>query len=100
MKKNLLIMIVLIGFTANLIAQKVVTGVVTDEAQKPLSGVTVQVKGTTTGTFTDADGKFSLSVPADAKVLSFSFVGMKPVDVDITATTNSCKSDYQMYKQI
>ena len=87
MKKSLLMLIMCIGLSLNLIAQKVVTGVVTDESQKPLSGVTVQIKGTTIGTFTDANGKFTISVPADARVLSFSFVGMKPAEVDITDKT-------------
>ena len=74
MKKHLFMMIVLIGFSVNLIAQKVITGTVTDESQKPLSGVTVQIKGTTIGTFTDINGKFTITVPADARILSFSFV--------------------------
>jgi len=76
-------LIVLIGFSGNLMAQKVVTGKVTDEDQNPLAGVSVQVKGTTVGTLTDADGNFSLTVPADARILSFSFVGMKANDIAI-----------------
>ncbi len=83
MKKILLMLIVLIGFSGNLMAQKVVTGKVTDEDQNPLAGVSVQVKGTTVGTLTDADGNFSLTVPADARILSFSFVGMKANDIAI-----------------
>ena len=88
MKRFLLILIVLAGFTVSLSAQKVVTGRVTDEDQKPLAGVAVQVKGTTVGTLTDADGKFTISVPADAKTLSFSFLGMKASDIDIGDKTS------------
>jgi len=50
----------------------------------PLPGVTVVVKGNTQyGTVTDFDGKYTLSAPADATVLEFSFVGMKTQDVSI-----------------
>lgn len=47
----------------------VIHGRVTDNAGKPLVGVTIQVKGTTTGTTTDESGKFSLSVPNNAVLL-------------------------------
>lgn len=53
---------------------RVITGTVTDEANSPLPGVNIIAKGTTTGTTTDLDGKYSLSVPADA-ILSFSYIG-------------------------
>lgn len=56
-----------------------VTGKVTDMAGNPLSGVNVIVKGTTTGTITDANGAYSLQVPADA-TLQFTFIGMKGKD--------------------
>lgn len=57
--------------------QKGITGKVTDVAGLPLPGVSVVVKGTTTGTITDGDGKYSImSIPANATLL-FSFVGMK-----------------------
>ncbi|MDX9883544.1 MAG: SusC/RagA family TonB-linked outer membrane protein [Prolixibacteraceae bacterium] len=57
--------------------QKSVTGKVTDESGQPLPGVSVVVKGTTNGTVTDVNGKYTLSgIPADA-TLAFSFVGMK-----------------------
>jgi len=60
-----------------------VSGRVIDSSGSPLPGVTVVIKGKTTGTITDADGNFSLpNVPADAK-LAFSFVGMKPVEVAV-----------------
>jgi len=55
--------------------QKTVSGTVTDEDGTALPGVTVVIPGTTTGTVTDINGKFSLDIPADAKSLSFSFIG-------------------------
>lgn len=68
--------------------KKEVTGTVKDSKGLPLPGVTVSVKGTTTGTITNADGKFRLALPAGAKVLTFSFVGMKTTDVGIGNLTN------------
>jgi len=46
----------------------------------PIPGVSVSVKGTTLGTLTGADGKYSLTVPPRATTLTFSFIGMKTVD--------------------
>lgn len=56
-------------------AQKTVTGTVLDEYGVGLPGVSILVKGTTTGTATDIDGKYSLSVPNDQATLVFSFIG-------------------------
>ncbi len=61
---------------------KVVTGVVTDDTNQPLPGVAVVVTGTTSGTVTDFDGKYSLNV-GDAKKLTFSFIGFTSQTVDI-----------------
>ena len=52
-----------------------ITGVVKDTNGEPMIGVTVMVKGTGTGTITDIDGKYSVSVPGNKSVLTFSFVG-------------------------
>jgi hypothetical protein len=62
---------------------KTITGKVTDENGQPLPGVTVVVKGTTTGTVTNADGEFNLQIPESADVLTFSFVGMKTLEVEL-----------------
>ena len=53
-----------------------------------IPGVSVMVKGTTVGTVTNFDGKFNLSIPNDAKVLVFSFVGMKNLEVEIGNQTD------------
>lgn len=58
------------------LADIVVTGVVKDETEFPLPGVTVIEQGTTNGTVTDLDGKYSLTVKEGA-VLVYSFVGYK-----------------------
>lgn len=67
--------------------QKSVSGKVTDSSGQPLPGVTVVVKETTTGTVTNADGNFSLTIPNDAEILQFSFVGMKTQEVYIDGRT-------------
>ena len=54
---------------------KSISGVVTDAQSNPLSGVSIVIKGTTIGTITDIDGKYSINVPEDKSVLVFSFVG-------------------------
>lgn len=56
-------------------AQKTVTGTVLDEFGLGLPGVSILVKGTTTGTATNIDGKYSLNVPNDQATLVFSFIG-------------------------
>lgn len=60
-----------------------ITGTVVDENGGALPGVTVLVKGTTLGTSTDLDGKFSLQVPvvAGQQALLFTFIGMKTKEV-------------------
>ena len=67
--------------------KKAITGAVTDQTGSPIPGVTVIVKGTSIGVVTDFDGKYTLSVPTDAKVLNFSFVGMVPQDIEIAGKT-------------
>ncbi len=60
-----------------------VSGVVKDEEGKTLPGVTITVKGTTSGTLTDIDGRFSFMELPDDAVLVFSFVGMKAQEIPV-----------------
>lgn len=72
-----LLLYVLLGWFAGLTAQaqsRLLTGTVTSE-EGPMPGVNVVLKGTTVGTTTDAQGKFTLSVPGDDAVLTFSSIG-------------------------
>lgn len=52
-----------------------VSGIVTDEKGDPIAGALVQVKGTSLGTVTDFNGRYSITLPRDAKSLQFSFIG-------------------------
>lgn len=62
---------------------KKVTGKVTDQSGSPIPGASIVVKGTTTGVSTDKSGYFSLAIPADSKILVFSFIGMKSQEIEI-----------------
>src|SRR5690606_30847551 len=55
---------------------KIVTGTVTDDKQLPLPGVNILIQGTSKGTVTDFDGKYSLEV-AEGQVLQFTSVGFE-----------------------
>ena len=62
---------------------KKINGKVSDIAGVPIPGATIVVTGTTVGTTTDIDGNFTLSIPADAKTLLVSFVGMIAKEITI-----------------
>ncbi|MBO9591455.1 MAG: TonB-dependent receptor [Niabella sp.] len=64
-----------------------VTGKVTDSSGAPLSGVSVQVKGTTIGTVTNAEGTFTLSVPDAGSTLVFSMVGYDAQEYPLNGST-------------
>jgi len=66
-----------------LLLQNRINGTVSDAAGNPVPGVTVQIKGTSLGTLTDASGKYYIDkVPQDA-VLIFSFVGMTTQEINV-----------------
>ena len=60
-----------------------VTGTVTDDAKDPLPGVSIVIKGTTKGTQTDFDGKYTIKVK-NGDILEFSYIGMKIKQVKVT----------------
>ncbi len=82
---RLLFSILLMPVSAYAQNQKTVTGTVIDETGEPLIGATVKVVGKSIGAITDFDGHYSLTVPADTKQLSFSYVGYKDYIADITS---------------
>lgn len=86
--KHLLTLIFAIGILPLAMAQQVkVTGKVTSaDTGETLPGVTVVVKGTTTGAATDLDGKFTLEVPATATLI-ISFIGMETQEIPVQGQT-------------
>jgi len=67
--------------------QKSVSGKVTDSSGSPLPGVSVVLKGTTTGVITDANGNYSLSNIPENAIVQFSFVGMKMQEIIVAGKT-------------
>ena len=74
----------MLAFAANI----KVTGRVIDNSGEPLIGVSILVKGTSTGTLTNLDGEFSIDV-AEGDVLKFSYVGYQPQEVTVTSSSSS-----------
>ena len=70
--------------------QNTVRGKVTDASGNAIPGVSVVLKGTTSGTITDADGNFSISGISENSILLFSFIGMKSQEINVAgqATIN------------
>jgi TonB-dependent starch-binding outer membrane protein SusC len=83
--KLLLLFAAILAYSFSSAQQKTITGKVTDASNgEPLPGVSIVVKGTTTGTITNIDGLYELTVSNDAKILIFSFIGMKAQEIDIS----------------
>jgi TonB-linked SusC/RagA family outer membrane protein len=82
----LIILFVFLGAVSANAQTKVITGTISSsvEGEGPIPGVTVQVKGTTVGTITDANGKYSITVPQNATTLVFSYIGMKSQEAVIS----------------
>lgn len=81
-KVFLLCFITLFAFAAQSMGQgKNITGQVVDALNESMPGVNVQVKGTTNGTITNIDGKFSISVPNSKSVLVFTFIGYSKQEI-------------------
>ena len=85
MKK--LVLILTLIFSAGLTAQEIkVSGVVTDNTKGPLPGTSVLVKGTTNGTSTDANGKYTIAASV-GDILQFTFIGFETKSVKVTGNT-------------
>ncbi|MDX1627326.1 MAG: SusC/RagA family TonB-linked outer membrane protein [Fulvivirga sp.] len=87
MKKFLLLSFMLMfafTFSESWAQERTVSGKVTSiENGEPLPGVNVVLKGTTTGTVTDIDGNYKLTVPSGGGTLVFSFIGLTTEEVEI-----------------
>ncbi len=64
-------------------AQVMVRGNVSDESGDPLVGASVSIKGTTTGTITDPDGNYSLSINDKTATMVFSFIGYETTEENV-----------------
>lgn len=82
MRKFVFTLTMCVALILNAHAQQTVTGTVTGDDGSGMPGVTILEKGTTKGTTTGMDGKYSISVPANA-TLVFSFMGMQAVEEQV-----------------
>ncbi len=84
MRKVLLLTVMCLALLGSAMAQYSVSGTVVSESDGTgLPGVTVSEKGTTNGTLTDSDGKFSIKLTSGKTTVMFSFVGMKTVEEEV-----------------
>ena len=67
---------------------RTITGVVVDEDNEPVTGASILIPGTATGTISDLDGNFRLDYPADRSTLQVSYVGYQVQTVSIAGRTN------------
>jgi len=83
----LLVGIFLISQLSASAQQKTISGSVIGDDKIPIPGASIIVKGTTIGTVTDFNGKFSLKIPTSANTLVFSFVGLTSKEVTVSTGT-------------
>ena len=96
-KKLVLLGAGLLMTAATASAQKLVSGRVTDTHGEPVMGATVRVPGTKVITTTDANGNFKLKgVPATAKKISVSYIGMQPTTVSVAGNVQVVLKDNEL----
>jgi Ca-activated chloride channel homolog len=105
MKKNILCLcLIFLLFSFNRVQERTITGTVTTTSDgSTLPGVNVVLKGTTIGTVTDENGKYSLSVPSKGGTLVFNFVGFISQEIKISSSdivNVSMKEDVKQLSEI
>lgn len=100
-KKMIYLMFLLLLSLQGMAQERNVTGTVTDKSGNPLPGVTIMEKGTTSGTVTDPEGKFAMTLRGSSGVLVFSFIGFNSKEVEIAgrSTLNVTLEDNQKMLQ-
>lgn len=102
MKTMTLVLSILFSITATF-AQVLVRGTVMDDSGMAVPGASIQLKGTTQGTITDFDGKFSISVPNKKAVLVISFIGYATLEQQVDASkpmTLVLKEDSELLEEV
>lgn len=88
MKKLFLLSSLMFFGIASMLAQRTITGVISDSSGETLIGANVLAKGSTLGTITDIDGSFSLKVEEGTTTLVVSYTGYQTQEVDVTTLSN------------
>ncbi len=84
-KLSLVLSLVLFAF-GTMLAQRTISGTISDTDGEPLIGASILVKGTTSGTVTDFDGTYSLNVPDGTHVLIISYTGYSTQEIETGAS--------------
>ena len=87
MKKLSLLLLMVFCTVGLALAQRTITGQVIDNADLPLIGANVVLKGTTVGTVTDFDGNFSLDVPETGGILVISYTGYSTQETEVGSSS-------------
>ena len=82
--KKLSLVLSLVLFTVGFaMAQRTVSGTITDDGGEPLIGASILVKGTSSGTVTDIDGSYSVELPDGSKILVVSYTGFETREIEV-----------------
>ncbi|MEL6835741.1 MAG: SusC/RagA family TonB-linked outer membrane protein [Bacteroidota bacterium] len=85
--KKLSLVLSLVLFTVGFaLAQRTVTGTITDDGGEPLIGASILVKGTSSGTVTDIDGSYSVDLPDGSSTLVVSYTGFETREIEVGAS--------------
>jgi TonB-dependent starch-binding outer membrane protein SusC len=87
MRKSTLLLLLLFSSAIYSYAQHVIRGKVTGDDGRPLDGATITLKGTKTATVANADGNYSLTVPASSGTLVVSSIGHHPIEINFTGSS-------------
>ncbi len=101
--RSMLVLILSFVFLSSFAQGRTITGVITDDGGVPLPGVNVVVKGTTTGTITDLNGKFSINVLGNETTLSFTYVGYVGQEIQVGTQTTinvTLKEELQQLNEV
>ena len=83
MKKSLVLFLAIFFCSFTEVQGVTITGTVTDKQGESMPGVSVVVKGSTTGSITDSNGKYSINIPNENTVLVFSFIGFTTQEINV-----------------
>ena len=100
--RRFVLLLFLMMFSLDLLAQVIVSGTVTDEDGNTLPGVNVFEKGSANGTITDLDGKYRLSVKSGATI-TFSYIGCQDQEFTVSGTRTinvTLKEDTQEIEEV
>jgi len=86
MKKISLLLVLMVSLVGYSLAQRTISGTITDDVGEPLIGASVVAKGTTVGTITDIDGSYSLGIADDVNTLVISYTGFDTREMALGAS--------------